>query len=149
MRKDNRFKYIIRHHFNYGLLSERLRKTIINRLAVNFHSAGYAEEEVLGAFFWNLSDLEPPISNDELLYFLALFRIHRSFCEVAIHKKETALDILGLSKEKLNLPQEKLTKEVKKVYWQQFNDLSPDLPSLLANSPEIGIKKRAFIYLCG
>ncbi|MDD3653153.1 MAG: hypothetical protein PHO01_03035 [Desulfotomaculaceae bacterium] len=136
-----------RHCFNTGLPFDIQRKNIICNLADNLHKAGYTEEEALGVFFWKLSGLDPPVNYDELLYFQALFRIHRSFCNMAIDNKETALEILGISKDKLELPQKELNKEAKKVYWQQINDLSRDLVSLLANSSEIGIKRKAFIYL--
>lgn len=149
MRKTKPYDDRNGHCISSELINGMLRKAIINKLVVDFYSEGYAEEEVWGLFLWKLADLDPPVSKEEQLYFHALYRIHRNFCDFTIDKKETALEILGIPKDRLDLSQKELVKETKIVYWKQFNELSPNLNSLLTNSLEIGIKKKAFIYLCG
>ena len=80
--------------------------------------------------------------------FYALYLMRQSSQNMKIESKEKALEILGVPEEKLALPEDRLIKEIKLVYWKYFYCSLHDLRGLINNAREIGIKKSAFDFLC-
>jgi len=140
---------IIDQCFVPGDLDNYPRQAFINRLIIKSFKKSGTEEQAMGMFFWQTADLEPPISNKELLYFRALGRMYYEYGGIEIKNMETVFDILNISKEKQHWPRQDLVREAKKAYWRQYNELTRDLGHLLLNAREIVMKKKAFRFLCG
>lgn len=132
---------------NLSLLEDRHRQGIINKVAVKLLLEGYPEGKALPMFFWELVDLEPPVTNEEQMFFRTLYRMFHTCGEIRINCREAAFEILKIPKEKLELPPEKLAKEAKNAYWEQFNNLARNPKSLFANAREIALQKKAFSFL--
>ncbi len=138
---------IIEQCLNANLLDNKHRQAVINKVTVKLLVAGYRVEEALFMFFWKLADLEPPLTHEEQLFFRALYKISHICCDIRIDSRETAFEILKISKEKLAMPQKEHIKEVKIAYWKYFNDFLHNPKALFANACEIVVKKKAFNFL--
>ncbi|HHW44513.1 MAG TPA: hypothetical protein GXX25_12045 [Desulfotomaculum sp.] len=138
---------IIELFLKSSLPGDRHRQKVIGRVTAKLLTAGYGLGEALSLFFWELADLEPPVSHEEQLFFRALYRTFHTICGVQIDNGETALEILKIPGEKLDLAQKDLLKEVKLAYWKQFNELTRESPNLLVNARKMIIAKKAFDFL--
>ena len=138
---------LIEQCLNASLQENKHRQAVINKVTVKLLVAGYKVEEALFMFFWKLADLEPPITHEEQFFFRALYKIFHICCDIRIDSKETAFEILKISKEKWDMPQKERIKEAKISYWKHFNDFAHSPKALLANACEIVVKKKAFNFL--
>ncbi len=138
---------LIEQCLNASLQENKHRQAVINKVTVKLLLAGDRVEEALFMFFWKLADLEPPLTHEEQLFFRALYRIFHFCCNLRIDSKETAFELLKISKEKLDMPQKEFMKEAKIAYWKHFNDFSHSPKALLANACEIVLNKKAFDFL--
>ncbi|MFX4262170.1 hypothetical protein ACOBQJ_08210 [Pelotomaculum propionicicum] len=144
MKKVNYRMEIIEECPELPLFCEKQRQTAINSLAERALEKGAAEEEAIGLFLWRSKG---PADQNELMLFHAFYLMHQSSRSLKIESKEEAFEILGAPYEFTVLAEEELFKEIKLLYWKQFNDLSCDLKRFLKNAREIGRKKSAFDYL--
>jgi len=124
------------------------RRAIIESIAVDSLQKGCTDSEAISILFWTFSCVEPPLSYEEQLLFFAFYRMYESYYNVEITSSEKAMEILGISPDKLNTPQSRIIKEAKLSYWKQYNELSHDLKELLCHAYEIGRKKKALSYIC-
>ncbi|WP_066633496.1 hypothetical protein [Desulfolucanica intricata] len=138
---------IFKQYPNFNLPADKYRQTVINKVTAKLLSDRLTEKEALSMFLWKLIDIEPPVSYDEQLVFCALYRMFSSYNSVMIKNREQALKILNIDEDKRDLPQVELLKEAKLAYWEQFNTLTQSASDFALNAHEIGIKKKAFIFL--
>lgn len=124
------------------------RQSIIEGIALDSLSKGCNELEALGMLFWKLADSDPPVSYEEQVLLCAFHRMHQSYLDLILDSYEKAFELLEISTNRLNLPHKEMIRKAKVAYWKQFNDLSPDLRSLLSNANRIGIKKKALGFIC-
>lgn len=144
MKKFNYRIEIVEHSPELPLFCEKQRQIIISNLVEKALEKCAAEEEAIGLFLWKSKD---PADQKELMLFHALYLMHQSCRSIKIESREEAFEILGAPFELLALTEDELYKEVKLLYWKQFNELSCDLRGFLKNAREIGRKKSAFDYL--
>jgi|GEM_PF-2140974 len=147
MKETNDRIDVIEQCLNLSLLDDRHRQGIINKVTVKLLLEGYPEGKALSMFFWELADLEPPVTNEEQMFFRTLHRMFHTCGEIKINCREAAFEALKIPKERLDLPPEELVKEAKIAYWEQFNNLARDPKSLFLNAREIALKKKAFSFL--
>jgi hypothetical protein len=144
MKKVSYRSEIIEQRPELPLFCEKHRQTVLNSLAEGALEKGASEEEAIGLFLWKSKD---PADQNELMLYHAFYLMHQSSRSIKIESKEEAFEILGAPFELNVLAEEELLKEIKLLYWKQFNDLSCDLRSFLKNAREMGRKKSAFDYL--
>lgn len=138
---------LIEQCLNACLPDHQHRQAVIKKVTVKLLLAGYRVEEALYLFYWKLSELEPPVTHEEILFFRALYRLFHLSCEPGIDSKVKALETLKISQEKLEMPPKELLKEAKIAYWKHFNGCSLHPVDLLAHASEIVVKKKAFNFL--
>lgn len=144
MKIENYRPQIVEQSPELSLFCEQWRQTAINSLAEDALARGAAEEEAIGLFLWQTKG---SAGKDELMLFHAFYLMHQSSRSIKIESKEMAFDILGAPCELQVLAEDEMLKELKLLYWKQFNDLSCDMRGFLKNAREMGRKKRAFDYL--
>lgn len=144
MKKINYRSEIIEKRPELPLFCEKQRQSVINNLAEKALEKGATEEEAIGLFLWKSKG---PAGHNELMLFHAFYLMHQSSRSIKIESKEKAFEILGAPYGLLALTEDEVFKEVKVLYWKQFNELSCDLKEFLKNAREIGRKKSAFDYL--
>ena len=132
---------------NYPVEIIEQGQIIIDNMAEKVLAEYCAEEEAIGLFLWKSADLEPPVNQNELMLFHALYLMHQSSRNTRIDSEEKALAILGMSEVKTALPENELIKEVKLWYWNKFNEATCDLKLFLKNARAIGMKKSAFDFM--
>jgi hypothetical protein len=145
------FYTIIKDHASGEVIFmlKQQRRAIIESIAIDSLLKGCTDSEAISMLFWKFSCVEPPLSYEEQLLFMAFYRMYESYNNVKITSCEKALEILGISISKLNMSQTRIVKEAKLSYWRQYNELSRDLKKLLHHACEIGRKKKALSYICG
>lgn len=144
MKKVNYRSEIIEQRPELPLFCEKQRQSVINNLAEKALEKCAAEEEAIGLFLWKSKG---PADHNELMLFHAFYLMHQSGRGIKIECKEEAFEILEAPFGLLALSEDVVFKEIKILYWKQFNELSFDLKGFLKNAREIGRKKSAFDYL--
>lgn len=144
MKKVHYRSGINEHNPELPLFCEKQRQAVINNLAEKDLARDASAEEAIGLFLWQSKG---PADQNELMLFHAFYLMHQSSRNIKIESKDEAFKILGAPFETLDLTEDELFKEVKLLYWKQFNDLSCDLREFLKNAHEMGRKKSAFDYL--
>lgn len=144
MKKVNCRSVILEKRPELPLFCEKQRQAVLNSLAEGALEKGASEEEAIGLFLWKSKD---PADQNELMLYHAFYLMHQSSRSIRIESKEEAFEVLGAPYELTVLAGEELFREIKLLYWKQFNDLSCDLRCFLKNAREMGRKKSAFDYL--
>lgn len=142
MKKVRYHSEIIEQRPELPLFCEKNRQTVLNSLAEGALEKGASEEEAIGLFLWKSKD---PADQNELMLYHAFYLMHQSSHSIKIESKEEAFEILGAPYELTVLAEKELLKEIKLLYWKQFNDLSCDLRCFLKNAREMGRKKARLI----
>lgn len=148
MKKTGRLIEINEQCHNPYPFNDLYRQSVFNKVVAGILTGCSTEDEASGMFFWRLADLEPPVSRDELLLFRALYLIYSGSQKAKVENTDEALGILGIPKEKIDLPKDELIREIKVAYWKYFNEMSRNLKEFYGNAREIAIKKSAFDYIC-
>lgn len=144
MKKVNCRSGVMEQRPDLPLFGEKQRQTVINSLADRALEQGASEEEAIGLFLWKSKG---PAEQNELMLYHAFYLMHQSSRSIRIESKEEAFEILGVPYELTVLAGEDLLREIKLLFWKQFNDLSCDLRCFIKNAREMGRKKCAFDYL--
>lgn len=127
MKKRNYPVEIVEQNPELRLFCEKRRQIIMDNLAEKVLAECRAEEEAIGLFLWKTADLEPPVSQKELMLFHAIYLMHQGNRNTRIESTEKALAILGVPEGKTALTEIELIKEVKRRYWQNFHELTCNL----------------------
>lgn len=138
---------IVEQYLKASLPGDRHRQRIIGRVIIKLLAAGYSLGKALPLFFWELADLEPPLTQTEELLFCALHHIFHTCHNTRINGKKDAFEILKIPEEKMALTPKEVLKEAKLAYWKQFNELTRDPKNLLLNARKIITAKKAFDFL--
>lgn len=126
------------------------RLKVIRSVAAGLLNNQNTEREALSLFLWKLSDMEPPVSVAEQLYFCALYRMNKGYTGFSFESVEAALEMLNInSKNAQFYSTVKLLKAAKLAYWKQYNYLTETTNLLLTHAYTLGVKKKAFDFLAG
>lgn len=126
---------------------DKHRQKLFRNIIIKTLLHNNTEEEAIQIFLWDLAGIEPPVNYGEQMVFRALYRLFYSYNNVTIDSNEKALKALGIPRDKWCHGPKELIKQAKTAYWKQFETI--DMHSFIANAADLGLKKKAFMFLSG